>query len=479
MRKRLHSFFLILCLAACGHVGEEHAKVIELVRSNDMAAARQLAQSDEFFTDSQSLLVRYLELGTLYYMNGEYYQALQNFDKAKELSDRLYTTSVSKSVASQIVGDGVSDYAGEKYELSLLRFYQSMTHYRLYEQGMYEAYTITDKNGQTKEVPEKKLSESEKRLHFNAARASILDWNSLLTTFTNEAGNEKTFKQDMLAKAWGAEIHDIYGSSGDRQIARQLYRDMDRLLDTLYKDYPAYQGTQGKQLKAYAKAKGADLFADKAKKENVKVVLKAGLITPKKAEKINFNIPVETFLASGSGNNLISCLGYILPGQNISFEIPSVAEPPAEKSFTLEITGKNGTVAAKKEMVLTAPVSQTAYKEFQNSRTAIISGKTARLTTKYVAAVIAACAVYDENSPWTVLAAYGTFAASSKLIEASEYADVRYWGLLPSAVYQQSARLKKGKYTALLKSKGELVYQQSFEVKDSQPVVLDITLPTL
>lgn len=479
MRKRLYSFFLIFCLAACGHVGEEHARVIELVRGNDLPAARQLAQSDDFFTDTPSLLVRYFELGTLYYMNGEYYQALQNFDKAKELSDRLYTTSVSKSVASQIVGDGVADYAGEKYELSLLRFYQSMTHYRLYEQGMYEAYTVTDENGQAKEIPEKKLSESEKRLHFNAARASILDWNSLLTTFTNEAGDKKTFKQDMLAKAWGAEIHDIYGSSGDRQIARQLYRDMDKLLDTLYRDYPSYQGAQGKRLKAYTKAKGADLFADKNKKENVKVVLKAGLITPKKAEKIGFNIPLELFLASGSGNNLVECLHYVLPGQKISFEIPSVAKPPAAKTFTLEIKKENGTVAAKKEMVLTAPVSETAYQEFQNRRTAMISGKTARLTTKYVAAVIAACAVYDQDSPWTVLAAYGTFAASSRLIEASEYADVRYWGLLPSAVYQQSVRLGKGKYTAALKSKGELVYQQPFEVKDSQPVLLDITLPTL
>lgn len=115
-------FLILFCVTACGHTGREHARIIELVRQGNLAEARQLAEKKDFYADEPSLLARYLEIGALHYLNGEYYQALQNFDKAQELSKKLYTKSISKSVAAQIAGDGLAPYTGEKYELSLLRF---------------------------------------------------------------------------------------------------------------------------------------------------------------------------------------------------------------------------------------------------------------------------------------------------------------------------------------------------------------------
>lgn len=409
-------------------------RICQTGESDGGAAA---GRKKDFYADKPSLLARYFEIGTLHYLNGEYYQALQNFDKAHELSRKLYTKSVSKSVAAQIAGDGLAPYTGEKYELSLLRFYQSLTHYKLYEQGYYESY-MAQEDGETRVIERKELSESEKRLHFNAARASILDWNSLLTTFTNESGNKDAFKQDMLAKTWGAEIHDIYGSSGDRQIARQLYKDARKLLDTAYADYPSYTTKHGERLKQYAAAKGKDLYAGPDKKENVKIILKTGLITPKIPEKVDIRIPLSAFLFSGSKDNFVSCLSNILPGQRISFEIPAVSAPEKAGNYQVVVTTPEGKKAAAKPMVLTAPVSETAYREYKNKRGALIAEKSARLTAKYAAAAVSACAVYDPNDAFKWLAAYAAFAASAKLIEASEYADVRYWGLLPNAVFQQS-----------------------------------------
>lgn len=469
-------FLILFCVTACGHTGREHAQIIEFVRQGNLTAAQQLAGKKDFYADKPSLLARYFEIGALHYLNGEYYQALQNFDKAHELSRKLYTKSVSKSVAAQIAGDGLAPYTGEKYELSLLRFYQSLTHYKLYEQGYYESYTAQE-DGEARIIEHKELSESEKRLHFNAARASILDWNSLLTTFTNENGDKDAFKQDMLAKTWGAEIHDIYGSSGDRQIARQLYKDVQKLLDTVYADYPSYTTRHGEELKKYALSKGKDLYAAPNKKENVKIILKAGLITPKIPERVDLQIPLGAFAFSGNKDTFLSCLGNILPGQRISFEIPAVSAPEKAGDYQVVVTTPEGKKAAAKPMVLTAPVSETAYREYKNKRGALIAEKSARLTAKYAAAAVSACAVYDPNDAFKWLAAYAAFAASAKLIEASEYADVRYWGLLPNAVLQQSLFLKKGSYNGEIRSNGQKLKTFSFTVDESRPVLIDLNIP--
>lgn len=470
------AFFILFSLTACGHTGREHAQIIEHVRQGNIAAARQLAEKKDFYSDEPSLLVRYFEIGTLHYLNEEYYQALQHFDKAHQLSQKLYTKSISKSVAAQIAGDGLSPYTGEKYELSMLRFYQSLTHYKLYEQGYYESHSVQEKET-VRIIERKELSESERRKHFNAARASVLDWNSLLTTFTRESRDKNDFRQDMLAKTWGAEIHDIYGSSGDRQIARQLYKDVQKLLNASYADYPSYKTKHAKRLKQYASSKGKDLYAGADKKENVKIVLKVGLITPKKPEKIDFQIPIGAFLFSGSKDKFVSCLGNILPGQRISFEIPSVSVPKTIDDYQIVITNSAGKKIISKQMVLTAPVSETAYREYKNKRVALIAQKSARLSAKYAAAAVSACALYDPDDPFKWLAAYATFAASSKLIQASEYADARYWGLLPDSIFQQSLFLKKGSYNGKIQSNGRPLKTFSFTVNNSRSVLIDLNIP--
>lgn len=476
MLKHLIVLLMLLCVSACGHTGTEHARFVDAVRAGDMQTAYRLTRDDDFYTDKASLNARWFELGSYHYLNGEYCQSLHYFDQAKERAKELYTKSLSRSFAAQFAGDGLIPYAGEKYEQSMLRFYQSLTHYLLSKQGYCEAYEI-EENGVKKQIERRDFDAAEKRMHFNAARASILDWNSLLTTFTLESDDKNEFHQDMLAKTWGAEMHDIYGSNGDRQIARQLYRDVPKLLESDYADAPSLQSENGERLKAYAKTKGADLYADNTKKSNARFVVKVGLITPKKAERVDFVIPLSAFLASGSGNDFVSCLGMILPGQRISFEIPSVPEPAKIGDYRLIVANGEGENVADEPLVLTAPVSETAYKEFKRKRAKLISTRGARLTGKYVSAAVAACSLYNKDDALSFLMAYGAFAGSVKLIESTEYADTRYWGLLPNAVLQQSVRLKKGDYTGKIVSGDKTVKTFSFTVDDSRAVLVDLNIP--
>ena len=151
-------------------------------------------------------------------------------------------------------------------------------------------------------------------------------------------------------------------------------------------------------------------------------------------------------------------------------------KPEKFKNYQLVIKNDDK-ILAQKDMALTAPVSETAYREFQNQRTGLIAKKGARLTAKYVTAVIAACALYDNDNVLSWPMAWTAFAGSSKAIEASEYADVRYWGLLPHAVYQQSVALKPGKYTAEIHSDDKTIDTFEFTVKKNNPLLIDRNLP--
>ena len=104
--------------------------------------ALKIVNNDDFFSEERSELLNKLEKGTTYYLKNDYFQAMQYFKEAREISDNLYTISIKKKLAS-ILNANLDNYYGEIYERSLLRFYESLIHYNLYQTGKYEAYTKT------------------------------------------------------------------------------------------------------------------------------------------------------------------------------------------------------------------------------------------------------------------------------------------------------------------------------------------------
>ena len=57
-------------------------EIREALYRSETAEALKIAESDDFYTDDESILLRHLELGNLHYLNGSYYQALKHFDAA-------------------------------------------------------------------------------------------------------------------------------------------------------------------------------------------------------------------------------------------------------------------------------------------------------------------------------------------------------------------------------------------------------------
>lgn len=306
-----------------------------------------------------------MEQGSVLYLNGDYFQALQSFDKADALAEKLYTTSVSKTAAAQVVGDGVADYKGAAYERALLKFYQSMAHYMLAQKGEYEAYTPTEKEAEP--VAARTLSEAEIKKHVSGAKSVLLAWNAL----ASDPGMQNRPTPEALEKAWGAYLNQS-GSDVERNRSALLYKAWEKMLDDAESVLTA---EQKKTVRAYIRERKRN-----GASENVAVVLKTGLIAPKKAEKVGFPIVSRDFNAATMAKLLGNKDGLFF------FEYASMDKPVPAEDYKLVIK-KDGKEVTERQMALVAPLSEIAYRDFQMNRKALTAKKGARLTVKYTAAL--------------------------------------------------------------------------------------------
>lgn len=502
------ALFFLLCACSLASDYEAQRKMAQAVRNEDFDTAVQIASSDEFFSGDASRMVKYTDLGTAHYLKGDYYQALLNFDKAQALGKEQYTKSVSRAIAGFVGGDAMTDYPTPLYELSLLRFYTSLTHLRLSETGVYEAYTADDENAPDgkRVVEEKTLDESEKRRHFTAARANILDWDSLLSSYSAELAGKDTFKQDMLAKTWGAYIHDRYGSSGDRQIAKLLYRDVNNVLLRHYNAYPVYNARaekyadaykklpdmpetqvkaeyvsatkRAKELSAFAKESENALFAPSKSRPNVQVLMKTGLVSERKEEVVSFTVPWEILLLGHwDDKGFKEFIKLALAGEKIEFKYLYLDKPQTPDGYEIVFEKKSGKAKEiKKNAVLVEPVSQIVYHEYMTHRAAGIAKKGAWAGAKYAAALWAAYALWDDDDAFSQLAAIATFKVSAASIRASDSVDLRAWSLLPDNIWQQSFSLPSGSYIMTILRNNAPVYTREVDIKGENVVFLDIDL---
>ena len=241
------ALLIILTLMLFGCAGNQK-QIIEyrsMVQKKDYEAALAYMKSDAIYKDEQSKLLKFLELGTLHLHRGEFFQALTNFDKAKDLSDKLFTVSVSKKLAGTLGNESSDNYSGERFERSLIRYFSILAHYNLYEKGVYEAHDdiVRDENGNpvaTNKVAEVVLDDSKKRFHLTAAKSVLIEWNSMLEDLKKTTAGEVTYKDDLLAKFVGAVLHEKADSSGDKQIALNLYKESKNTLFRYYNSFESF-----------------------------------------------------------------------------------------------------------------------------------------------------------------------------------------------------------------------------------------------
>ena len=485
--------FSLLLLSGCASKGKLIGEYKKLVEEKNYVGAQDLLNKEKLYANKESELLNLVENGSLHLYRQNYYQALQYFDQARDLSDKLFTVSVSKKITSSIVGEESDIYYGEKYERSLIRYYTILAHLNIYNNGFYEAFSEFKNDDSKKEAKieikhEKvELSEEQKRFHLQAARAVLIEWNSILEDYQRTYAGELTYKDDLLAKYLGAMIHLKMGSSSEKQIALNLLKESEKTKFRFYNSYQSFNNSYknfssnfqkfpsmkeeqvkkefvletsfSKQLDEYAQGKIKDW---NKKQDNTYVVLHLGSIASKVAESIKFpiNLGVGQAIATSDMGDFLSFsrgLLYISAGNIplIEFEVAKIPYRHFNKNYSLVI--KDGVVVkSEKAALLVNPLSEMAYQALDNESGVLAAKKGARLVTKHAAALVSAYLSYKSlkqslGPEGARFAASLSYVAFNRGIAQSEKADLRSWTTLPSAVVMNSFSLSPGEYDLFLK----------------------------
>jgi hypothetical protein len=510
MKKAL-AILAAAALGACSTMRnrDAHARLIKNVEAGDFAAAAKEAESDGFYPEERSALLLHMERGSAYYYAGMNRRALLEFDKAKKISDDLYTRRIS-AAAKSALDSNQSEFTGERFERSQIRFFQSLLHYKLYQGGKYEAWE--DESGK---YAEKNLSDAERRSHLNSAKSVLSEWNSLLSQYKMETGGKPEYKADISENLWGAFVNASTGNANDRQIAIGLYRQAKEALFKYYNIYPSFNAKHEEFAKDFASlgamqeaevekkytAPTAESTAlghlidaklaalNKGERDNVAVIVEDGLIAEKKADEHKLDFSPQTIfimsrvaLIAGGRDAYFRTFAATYLLNDITYDLPYI-NPKAAPKIEAKIIDSAG---AETDLPLTisSPLSDMAARDIGGK----IAGEKAvlitRLTSEYILAAWSAYKTYKEvlrknNSSMGELLATASAIASFKglgaAINESNRADIRQWKLLPSNIRFGSAKLKPGEYTLKISVSGGASREHKFTLGDG-PALIDVKI---
>ncbi len=513
----------ILCalvwLASCASTNRNlELEYKNFISENRHREALQLIKGKQatLYTREEDDLLRALEIGSIHFKLGEYFQALQSFDKAYEIHKKLFTVRLAQKLEAAVTNDQNDHYYGSAFEGSTIRFQQSLLHYLLWQEGKYEAHQLDlyqDKNWTTQNIPEKILSDSERRSHLQSSRSILIEWDSYLTELKNKNPGKVEFKEDLMHKFWGAMVHQTIGLSQDLQTAKSLYVSTENVMLKYYNAYvqfnEKFQQYKNEYEKLHLKSpkdvlsfvestRSANLikkFAEdnlailKDKKiSNVSFLIEDGMISPVKVEKIDIPIPITVapagaYISNGEFQNFSVRLYGIGVTPKIYFEMPSIPLIPPTRNLQYEIfqvpqasnpDQMTALPIQKGDLPLINPMSEFQKQKMLDDRDALKTRIGARLIAKHLAAIASSYALYklQEKSlgpSMAMLLAMSAYQVATLGIAESEKADVRMWTSLPNAYYFMNGYVPPGNYRFHILEDGKILQKKDFIInKDHQ-----------
>ncbi len=489
---------LLLLVLGCSSLDRKNAeKLRSFVQQRNWPAALELTHDKKFYKKERSRLLLWLERGFAHHLNRNHYQAIQYLSKAKELHEKLFTKSLSKKALTYIANESADIYYGEPHEISMMYFFLAYNYYMLYQKGIIEEHRPAQLMIDTKKLPinSQKLNEEEKRQKLFSARAIIIAWKNYLDCRQIETKGRPVYKEDLLANVFGAMIHEEIGSSGDRQIARSLYKQAQTLLFRYYNTYASFNNKytdfidKFDQLHKWKKNKIEDelvrptSFANlldkflqvrlksKSNDKQVAFIINHRLIAPKEPQKFDFPIPVGEiafFSKIQDGMSPIEFVAFLTSGAkdakpSISFELPRIPRMPVkynDAKLSIYKLPEKKLVHETPPLILLNPLGEIASMALENKMTALKIKKGTRLVTKHLAALAGIFATYklaqksDGLAAQLALpAAIASYMSVSRAIAESEKADLRYWSTIPNSIALSVGQLPPGKYQVNVLSK--------------------------
>jgi hypothetical protein len=225
MKRAFLAAWIAIFLVGCSGISKkENQELRDSFLSKNYAKGHEILKKQSPEADPKSKLLFLMHEGELYHAEGNYLLSSQYFEKAIDTIRELYTVRISKKIASTLISDSSDVYYGPSFEHSLVYYYNCLN------------YVLLAQN-------EKKPDQRKQFL--SQARATVLAWDGLLSTFQDTKQGESAFKYDLVAKILGGTVHEMMGSRDDTQIALQLYKDALTVLLRQYNAYPSMNAKFG------------------------------------------------------------------------------------------------------------------------------------------------------------------------------------------------------------------------------------------
>ena len=227
MVKKLLLLFLI---GACASTGlDERASLRSAYAQKNWVQASAILEGEKaLYQSDKDKLLALMEKGHLLHAQEKWSESAELFKQAFELHDQLYTVSVGSKVAAAVVNDSSDVYYGEAYEIATLHLLQTLNFLMSWR-------------------------DSKSRDDLFRARAQVVAWNKFLENRARDSEIAPVYKDDLMAKLLGAQVHELIDSRTDMQIALDLYVNAHEILVKNYSAYPSFNAKSSVFVKDYKK----------------------------------------------------------------------------------------------------------------------------------------------------------------------------------------------------------------------------------
>lgn len=128
MNFKIYTLFFVsaVVLSGCQSYTQENSNIRNNLYNGKIPEATKMLDESSLATEGRNFALFKMEKGMLLYLQSDYQNATKNWIQSDQKLEDLYTTSISKTAASFIINDSITDYTGESHEKILLPIFSSI-----------------------------------------------------------------------------------------------------------------------------------------------------------------------------------------------------------------------------------------------------------------------------------------------------------------------------------------------------------------
>lgn len=246
MQTNFLKFILVLLfLGGCASYTETNQQMRMSLYRHDYKGAVKAIDSSPASKNNRDKVLYHMERGTIFYVEGNYDEAVKEWNKASRRMEELFTVSISSTAASLAVSESYTDYDGEMHEKLLTTTFSAIAYFANDEvdKAIVEARRTNVILKQISEKDEKKefIDQDTFSLYLTGLIYEAKgEWDAAIVDYRRalEAANAQ--------KSWMTTI-------APEIIARDLarladFRNRPELITTLKKSYPNLKWTKHQDL---------------------------------------------------------------------------------------------------------------------------------------------------------------------------------------------------------------------------------------